>query len=109
MTSTLVVTFLVVIALAYVAAPLRRGSRADAGDDRTDELEARKHAALLAILDLEAERDVGKLTDEDLKDLRASYESEALAALAELDAAGEAPDALEREIAAVRRRLQRPD
>lgn len=107
MTGTLIVAVLAVLALAYVVTPLRRRG-VDLPADRTSDAEERKHAALLGILDLEDERDVGKLTDEDLQHLRAGYESEALAALAELDADDDAPDALEREIAAVRRRLQPP-
>lgn len=108
MTAALVIAFLAVVALAYVAVPLRRPQPTDPGPDAIGELEDRKHAALVAILDLEAERDVGKLSDDDLQQLRGTYESEALAALVALDDVNDAPDALEREIAAVRRRLQQP-
>ena len=106
MTATVLIAFLAVLALAYVAAPLRRPRTSTTSTERIDELEERKHTALVAILDLEAERDVGKLTEEDLAHLRTTYEAEALTALAELDAGDETQDALEREIAAARRRLQ---
>lgn len=108
MTATVIVAVLAVIALAFVAAPLRRGHRDEPADDLTSELEERKHAALVGILDLEGERELGKLTEEDLHELRGHYEAEALSVLAELDAAGRTPDSLEREIAAVRRRLENP-
>ena len=102
----LLIGLLALVALAYVVAPLRRPEE-PGGDAREEaELEDRKHQALLAILDLEAERDVGKLSQDDFEDLRMTYESEALAALGELDAV--APwggDPLEREIAAARANL----
>ena len=103
----LIIGLLALAALAYVGAPLRRAETADASTDPEADLEDRKHQALVAILDLEAERDVGKLSEEDFDDLRLTYESEALAALSELDAV--APwggDRLEREIAAARANLQ---
>jgi hypothetical protein len=72
------------------------------------ELERQARAALVAIVDLENERDVGKLTSEDFEALVGTYEHEALAALRGLDdvrSGGEA-DAVERDIAAVRARLR---
>lgn len=99
-------------ALAYVAAPIRRGPRVQSTDPgRLEEVEARKRAALTAIVDLESERDAGKLSESDFESLHASAEAEALAALAEADllANAEAEDAdLEREIAAMRERLSCP-
>lgn len=103
----LIIGLLALLALAYVTAPFR-DERADgpaADPDRV--LEERKLAALTAILDLESERDVGKLSEEDLAELRVTYEAEALSALHELesDPAPSAGGPLEREIAQVRARL----
>ncbi len=111
----LVVALLACGALAYVALPLgaRRGRREEP-PSREGELDALKTAALAAIVDLEADRSVGKLSDEDFEVLRAQYEAEALRALVELDALraqSQEPDddrALEEEIAAMRVRLECP-
>jgi hypothetical protein len=106
----LVVALLAGAALAYVALPLGRRGRSEGEPSLEGELDARKTAALSAIVDLENERLVGKLSDEDFDVLRAQYETEALQALTELDAlraTSEEPEdaALEAEIAAMRRRL----
>lgn len=104
----LVVAVIAVAALAYVAAPLRRHERpAEDQRDPLAELEETKTVALTAILDLENERDVGKLSDEDFAELRAVYEKQALDALHQMDRvpAAEVTDPLEREIAQVRDRL----
>lgn len=109
MISAFVVAALALLALAYVSAPLRERDRS-LPDDSTDvaELVGRKRAALTAILDMEEERDAGKLSPADFALLRREYEAEAAAALAELDAL-QSParsDAdLEAEIAAIRARL----
>lgn len=109
-----VVALLACAALAYVALPLgqRRGRREET-PFAEGELDARKTSALSAIVDLENERLVGKLSDEDFDVLRAQYEAEALRALTELDAlraSTDAPDdaSLEAEIAEMRRRLACP-
>ncbi|HEY7876332.1 MAG TPA: 50S ribosomal protein L32, partial [Actinomycetota bacterium] len=74
------------------------------------DLVGRKRAALTAILDMEDERDAGKLSDVDFAALRHEYEAEAAAALVELDAlrgsGGTIDESLEAEIAAIRARLQ---
>ena len=108
MTAGVLVSVLAALALAYVLMPLRARGQGTDGPGATTEHEEKKHAALMAILDLESERDVGKLSEADLADLRGLYETEALDAMAALDAAslGERTDALEREIAAVRARLK---
>lgn len=101
-----------VAALAYVVVPVARGARVQRGDPgRVEEAEARKQAALGAIIDLEAERDAGKLSTEDFEALRAAAEAEALAALAEADLVANTDlddDELEREIAEMRERLVCP-
>jgi hypothetical protein len=108
-----IVALLALAALAYVAAPLRRGPRR-AFPHRSGEVARigeRKAAALTAILDLEEERDVGKLSEQDFRLLRDQYEKEALAALRELDALQSSElgdEALEAEIAAARARMVCP-
>lgn len=107
MTDILIIGALAVAALAFVAAPLRRPERTTEIDPIT-ELEEKKNLALTAILDLESERDVGKLSDADFAELRSIYESDALDALHQLDSAAQGattPDRLETEIARVRERL----
>ena len=108
------VALLACAALAYVALPLgqRRGQKVEA-PPRAGELDAVKRTALSAIVDLEQDRSVGKLSDDDFEVLRAQYEAEALSALTELDAlraqADEPVDReLEEEIAAMRLRLECP-
>jgi hypothetical protein len=108
MTAGVLVSVLALATLAYVLAPLRtRGQRAESWGAGA-ELVERKNAALIAILDLESERDAGKLSEADLEDLRRGYETEALDAIAALDSAGldERTDELESEIARVRARLK---
>ena len=113
MIAVLVVALLACAALAYVVLPLgqRRGQMVEA-PPRAGELDAIKRSALTAIVDLEADRSVGKLSDEDFEVLRAQYEGEALRALTELDALGARPagpdQELEAEIAAMRVRLECP-
>ena len=108
----ILVALAAVAALAYVVAPLRRGPRLQSNDPgRAEEAEARKRAALTAIVDLESERDAGKLSESDFDNLLAGAEAEALAALAEADLVAGADlddDELEREIAAMRERLACP-
>lgn len=113
MIPALVVVALASVALVYVALPLLRGARREAIDapGPAEEAEARKRAALVAILDLESERAMGKLSGEDFEKLRAGYESEAVAALRELDALADSTrddDELELEIAKIREQLKCP-
>lgn len=110
MIAAAVIALLACAALAYVGAPLRdRAAGTTEPSAELDELEGKKRSALTAILDIEGERDAGKLSNEDFAILRAEYETEAMTALLELDAlrgrTGAADDALESEIAAVRRQL----
>jgi hypothetical protein len=108
-----IVALVAVAALAYVAVPLRRGPRRafPGASDAVERIGERKAAALTAIIDLEEERDVGKLSEPDFELLREQYEREALRALQELDAiqATELSDEeLEAEIAAARARMVCP-
>lgn len=114
MIPVLVVGVLVVAALLWVAQPLRSGARMDGGEDGADRerAQARKHSALVAIVDLEGERELGKLAEGDFDELRAQYEAEALDALRELDALQDSTiddDELELEIAAMREQLKCPE
>ena len=121
MIAAVVVGLLALAALVYVIAPLRREQTNADEVDPWSSAEDRKIAALSAILDLESERDVGKVSDEDFAELTKIYETEAVAALSELAGAGARTgvDRLEQEIAEVRSRLahrcpvcgntQRPD
>jgi hypothetical protein len=107
----LIVAALAAAVLVWVVAPLRRGPRRVGllESERLAEATAQKDAALDALVDIEREREVGKLSEEDFKELRAQYESEALAALRSLDTnlADEVDDELEAEIAAMKERLGR--
>ena len=113
MTEEIVVVALALVVAWYVAAPLRRGPRRDV-DRRSvleDEAEQRKRAALGAIVDIEGERAVGKLSERDFDALRREYEAEALAALRELDTLRSSrrdDDELEDEIAALRAEMTCP-
>ena len=108
-----VVIVLVVLALLYVVQPFRRKENVEmqSGPSPTQRAQEKKTAALTAIIDLEEEAQVGKLTARELEVLRATYEREALDALAQLDAMSaphSADDDLEAEIAAVKQRLTCP-
>jgi cytochrome c-type biogenesis protein CcmI len=97
--------------LAWVLVPVLRGPRAADESHGADDAADRKSAALDALIDLEEDRAVGKLTRADFESLRADYEAEALAALRELDAAARTrsdDELLEAEIAAARRELTCP-
>ena len=105
-----VVAILALAGLAYAAAALASpAEEAPApADGRRADLERRARAALVAIVDLEDERDAGKLTHGDFEALVGTHEQEALAALDALDELeGVGPDdPVEREIAAVKARLR---
>ena len=112
MIATIAVVVVAIAALIYVAIPLRKGPRAEIDAAPTPEEEAQddKVVALAAIVDLEQERDAGKLSGEDFAFLRDEYEQDALEALRKLDATGDTSldDELEKEIAAARQRLACP-
>ena len=109
----IVIALLTLAALVYVTLPLRRDEDSEILGDSAALRDAqdRKESALTAILDVEEEAQVGKLTAEELEKLRYEYEREALAALEQLDrmsATTTSDDSLEREIAAMRERLACP-
>ena len=112
MIGTLVVVLIALALLYYVAAPLRRPTgpapsirpHSDPGAD------AAKRSALEALVEIEEERAMGKLTDPDFAAIRARYEAVAVEAIERVDRAGAGTEdgALEEEIAAVRSQLQCP-
>jgi metal-dependent amidase/aminoacylase/carboxypeptidase family protein len=111
-----VIPVLLAIALAglalWILAPLRAPSRraGEEVDTRWKELVDAKHAVYRCILDLEFDRAVGKVSEEDYTVLRRQQEVEALGILTEMDAlastAEASRDTLEAEIAAARARLR---
>lgn len=128
---TLVVGAVAVVVLLgiWVLRPLLgRGRRPIApADTRRAELLETKHAVYRSILDLELDRELGKVAQADYQELRREHEEEALGLLRELDEEGalagtgpqdpgglngtdgsgsgdDALDVLEREIAAARQR-----
>jgi hypothetical protein len=110
----LLVVTLAAAVLAWVVVPLRRGPKVDEPlpSLQLEEADAKKRAALMAIVDLETERATGKLSEGDFVALRAGYEEQALIALREADALRDSTDdddELEHEIAAIRERLRCPD
>jgi len=110
----LIIAALALAVLAWVAVPLRRGPKIDdpLPSLQLEEADARKRAALVAIVDIETERATGKLSEGDFAALRSDYETQALVALREADALRDSTyddDELEQEIAAIRERLTCPD
>lgn len=111
MIPTFIVLALSCFAAFYVARAVKEGA-ASARVDEGASLEAEddKRLALAALIDLEEERDSGKLSRDDFERLRATYEVEAVDALRRADAATDDGDEddLEQEIARVRDRLRCP-
>lgn len=135
MIPALVVAIVALTVLAWVALPLRRGPRSDAPlpSLELEEAEADKRSALVAIVDIENEHAVGKLSRPDFDALKSEYEARALEALRRAEALREEQpvpasggqagqrssrrsreaqwlddDELELEIAAIRERLRCP-
>ncbi len=66
--------------------PAASGDEIDADDEGVPaELDARKKAALQALRDIEFERSIGRLSDEDFKGLEKKYRDEARAAMRAID------------------------
>ena len=108
MTAALVIALLAVAGLVYVVAPVGRHRKSLLEVDPESGAEEEKRVALTGILDLEEERDSGKLSDGEFAELRARYEQDAVAALRALDDEPQeaSEDRLEREIAAAREKLR---
>ena len=112
MIEVLVIATLAAGALVYVSRPLLGGGDYGPAEEPLlmDEANQRKQAALGAIVDVEEEREIGKLSHEEYESLRSAYEAEAVSAMTELDALRGVPedDALEAEIAEMRERMTCP-
>jgi rRNA maturation endonuclease Nob1 len=104
-----IVAVLALIVLVWILDPIRRGVRRDVDVEsrHVEEAVAQKDAAIEAMVDIENERELGKLSDADFEALRAEYERDALAALRALETAetDDADDQLEAEIAAMKAQL----
>jgi hypothetical protein len=87
MIATLLVIAACLLLLAWVLTPLRSGPRPETGarSQLIEEAEGRKRAALYAIIDIEEEAEIGKLSPSDLAILRDRYERDAVGALQHLD------------------------
>ncbi len=111
MTEIVLVLVIGVAALVYVFRPVRYGEDGTVHEPGlADDARERKHAALGAILDLEEEHAIGKLERVEYEALRARYEADAAAAIAELESLDDVSDDddLEAEIAAMRERMTCP-
>ena len=109
MTAAIVICLLAVAALFYIAVPIGRSEKTLGEAEPENEAEERKRVALGGIIDLEEERDAGKLSDPEFVQLRSRYERDAVLALKELDDDSLTPDLearLEREIAGARDKLR---
>lgn len=105
-----IVALTAVAVLAYVLVPLRSGPRQDVPVTSVliEDAEEKKRSAFTALIDIEEERTIGKLSERDFDALRTEYETEAFQALVELDALEAAPGddgALEDEISAIRSKM----
>lgn len=107
----LLVTVGSLLLLVWVLSPLRGGPVAETGErsQLIEEAEGRKRAALYALIDIEEEAEIGKLSPGDLEVLRNRYEHDAIDALRHLDELGAAatkPDDLESEIARLKEQMR---
>jgi cytochrome c-type biogenesis protein CcmH/NrfG len=95
--ATVIVALVIAVpAAAFALWPLwRRGDRParllPLPPDEREHLTEAKHAALVALRELDFEHGAGHVSDADYAELRARYEAEAAAALSALDALGPAP------------------
>lgn len=92
-----------VAAIALVARPLWRGPSREREpfDEPAAPEETRKGVALLALREIDFDRETGKLSDQDYERLKTAYTAEAVAALRlEEGRAARAPDSVESLIAA---------
>ncbi|MBV9121493.1 MAG: hypothetical protein JOZ39_12360 [Chloroflexi bacterium] len=91
-------------ALMFVAWPLLRGTVRQAGADDMSDLLARRDLALDDIRELDFDRALGNLSDEDHQALRDASKRRAVAVLKELNAEeGRIDDEIEQAVSALRR------
>ncbi len=101
-----ITVFLVAVGAGwFVIAPLFRPARRASADVSEDEARARRTEALEAIVELEDDLSMGKVTEEDFADLKARYETDAIEALRAERRSRDTEDALEAEIEMAKRRL----
>jgi cytochrome c-type biogenesis protein CcmI len=94
---------LVAGAAAFVVLPFTRGTHVESLAMSSQSLSADRHAIYRQILELEFDRDVGKLSQSDYEELSAELMARAGEALREeRGALGEVDEEIEREIAAAR-------
>lgn len=112
MIEVLFVALAAVAVLVYIFLPLRSGPRRDVPltSVRVEDAEEKKRSALNALIDIDEEHDIGKLSTRDFDALRTEYEAEAYQALVELDELEAAPadGELEAEISALRSKMTCP-
>lgn len=109
MIPALIVGMLALIGMIFVVSAIGRRPQSFVETNETSDAEGKKRAALTGILDLEEERDSGKLSPEEFESLRLRYERDAIGALREADATSEPTDIesrLEDEIARARSQLR---
>lgn len=110
MVGALVALLLVVAVVFFILHPLVTGRQAplEKSDDEMSEADARRRVKLLALRDVEYDFAAGKLDAEDYRSLKNELSAEALEAMeaSEREAAGVGSDALEAEIADVRKGLR---
>lgn len=114
MITNLLVVLAALCGIAYVLSPLRAGPRRDIPTSSIafEEANERRRAAFTALLDIEEERDIGKLSAEDFKSLQGEYEVEALHAIDALERIGDSPEndqELEAEIADLKNKMTCPN
>lgn len=88
MITALLVAFIILAAIAFVAYPLFKPAPLPMTEEThpvLEELVTQRDAMYAAIKDLENEHATGKLSDADYRSLRAKYEAQAVAILQELD------------------------
>ena len=95
--------------LLYLGRPLLTGGRAGAATRPTRQLFERKEQLLGEIVELELDRELGKVSAEDFHRLFAELEAETLAIIGELDrlngaSSGQFERRIEEEVAALRRK-----
>lgn len=113
MREQVLVALVALAALTWIVTPLlgRRRALNRPGDDRrTADLLEEKQSVYRSILDLELDHELGKMGNEDYRQLRQQSKAEALGIIRELE--GEAPEeteqaTLEEEIRAARARLRK--
>lgn len=112
MLSTILIALIVMVVVGIVAYPLfnpRTFALPEPIHPELEELASQRDAMYTAIKDLENEYATGKLSEADYRSLRAKYEAKAVALLQELDRVvatlprPETEDAIEREVARLRR------